>query len=81
MFLAVVELCLAVVAKFYIYINVFLLFSFLLGACLFSSILNHVFFNAAKKRENSGKDEGPTGIGPQYKQGNHVSSILEDVII
>ncbi|KAL5211147.1 hypothetical protein ABZP36_006770 [Zizania latifolia] len=28
--------------------------------------------NAAKKRENSRKDEGPTGIGPQYKQENTV---------
>ena len=55
-------------------------YTFLLGACLFSSILNRVCFNAAKERENSGKDEGPTGIGPQYEQGNHVS-ILVDVII
>ena len=42
--------------------------------------MNRVCFNAAKERENSGKDEGPTGIGPQYEQGNHVR-ILVDVII
>ena len=46
----------------------------LLGACLFSSILNHMSPNAAKDGDNIRKDEGPTGISTQYEQG-----ILADV--
>ena len=47
--------------------------------CLFSSILNHS--TAATKRENSRKDEGPTGTGAQYKQGNIVIIFVAVIIM
>lgn len=48
---------------------------------LFISVLNPIWSTAAKKRENSRKDEGPTGIGAQYKQGINVVILVGVIII
>lgn len=43
---------------------------------LLGIFFNFHLFNAAKERENSRKDEGPAGLGPQHKQGNDASHFL-----
>lgn len=59
-----------------LYLFFFYEFSLELLAVFFSLI--SIFFGAAKERENSRKDEGTAGIGPQHKQGNnscHISGM------
>jgi len=43
--------------------------------------MNVVCSTAATKRENSRKDEGPTGTGAQYKQGNIVIIFVAVIIM
>jgi hypothetical protein len=61
--------------------SLFTRFHFTVLYLLIQQYIEPCLFYAATKRENSRKDEGPTGTGAQYKQGNIVIILVGVIII